>query len=268
MLPMIRINISLTNHLDMWKTYYVLCQLLMWNYYFWPLFLQVFKLQLQLWLCIVIAPLHSDGIHINFNFKFLDEHNSFFLKWNFFQHLSFLCTLINPKNISFPQKVSKPWWSSQVNVYYLGGSLHKQVCIDAPFVAQILGRSTWINVSEIYKISQYLLCWIINMSVHMVILGCICHICTYFQSPKRLRLHFYQRYIYFDDGSFAKVFCREQLFCYNAWLNWKTSETPPSSSRESFEWICCLLMEYHLLGYFAKFTLPVSVICIITLMLL
>ncbi len=216
---------------------------------------------------MVIAPLHSHIIHKNFNFKLLHNHNSFFLNWNFFQHLSFLCTLINPENISFPQKSSKPWWGSQVNIYYLGGSLHKQVYIDTPFAAQILGRSTWINVSEIYKISQYLLCWIINMSVHMVILGCICHVCTYFQSPKRLRLHLYQRHIYFDDGSFAKVFCREQLFCYNAlWLNWKTSETAPSSPRDSFEWICCLLMEYHLLGYFAKFTLPVSVICIITFM--
>jgi hypothetical protein len=34
----------------------------------------------------------------------------------------------------------------------------------------------------------------------MVILGCICHVCTYFQSPKRLRLHLYPRYIYFGDG--------------------------------------------------------------------
>ncbi len=147
----------------------------------------------------------------------------------------------------------------------MGGSLHKQGYIDGLFAAQIWGRSSWINVSEIYKISQYLLCWIINMSVYMVILGCICHICTYFQSAKRLRLHLYRRYIYFDDGSFAKVFCTEQLFCYNACLNWKTCETAPSSPRDSFEWICCLLMEYHLLQYFAKFTFPVSVICIITL---
>jgi hypothetical protein len=88
---------------------------------------------------------------------------------------------------------------------------------------------------------------------YMVTLGCICHVWTYFQSPKRLRLHLYPRYIYFDDGSFAKVFCREQLFCYNAWLNWKTCETAPSSPRDSFEWICCSLMEYHLLGYFACF---------------
>ncbi len=159
------------------------------------------------------------------------------------------------------QKSSKPWWSSQVNIYYLGGSLHKQVYIVAPFSAQILGRSTWINVSEIYKIlnNKY-------ECTYMVILGCNRHVCTYFQSPKRLRLHLYWRYIYFDDGSFAKVFCREQMFCYNAWLNWKKCETAPSSPRDSFEWICCLLMEYHLLGYFAKFTLSVSVICIITLM--
>jgi hypothetical protein len=121
----------------------------------------------ELWLCIVIAPLHSHIIRINFNFKLLYKHNTFFLNWNFFQHLSFLCTLINPKNISFPQKFSKRWWSSQVNIYYLGGSLHKQVYIDAPFATQILGRSISINVSEIYKISQYLPCWIINMSVHI-----------------------------------------------------------------------------------------------------
>ncbi len=87
------------------------------------------------------------------------------------------------------------------------GSLYKQLYIDAPLAAQILGRSTWINVSAIYKISHYLLCWIINMSTYMVILGCICHVCTYFQSPKRLRLHLYPRYIYFGDGSFAENNC-------------------------------------------------------------
>ncbi len=41
----------------------------------------------------------------------------------------------------------------------------------------------------------------------MVTLGCICHVCTYFQSPKRLRLHLYPRYIYFGDGSFAENNC-------------------------------------------------------------
>jgi hypothetical protein len=33
-LLMIRINISLTKHLDMWKTYYIRCQVLMFDYYF------------------------------------------------------------------------------------------------------------------------------------------------------------------------------------------------------------------------------------------
>jgi hypothetical protein len=167
MLPMIRINISLTNHLDMWKTYYIPCQLLMWNYYLQTLCLQVFKLIPEPWLCMVIAPLHSHIIHIIFNFILHYDHNGFFLNRNFFQHLSFLCTLINPRKVNFPQKSSKRWWSSQVNIYYFGHSLHKQVYIDTPFAAQILGRSTWINVSEIYKISQFLLCWIINMSVHI-----------------------------------------------------------------------------------------------------
>ncbi len=43
--------------------------------------------------------------------------------------------------------------------------------------------------------------------IYMVTLGCICHVCTYFQSRKRLRLHLYQRYIYFDHGSFAENNC-------------------------------------------------------------
>jgi hypothetical protein len=75
---MIRINIPLTNHLDMWKTYYIRCQLLMWHYYYWPLRLEVFELLPELGLCIVIAPLHSHIIHINFNFKLLYKHNTFF----------------------------------------------------------------------------------------------------------------------------------------------------------------------------------------------
>jgi hypothetical protein len=162
------------------------------------------------------------------------------------------------------QKSSKPWWSSQVNIYYLGGSLHIHWC---PICCPNIGQ---VNLNQcVWNIKKFTIPIVLNNKyecTYMVILGCICHVCTYFQSPKRLRLHLYWRYIYFDDGSFAKVFCREQLFCYSAWLNWKTCETAPSSSRDSFEWICCLLMEYQLLGYFAKFILPNSVICIITLM--
>jgi hypothetical protein len=40
--------------------------------------LEVFELLPELRLCIVIAPLHSHIIHINFNFKLLYKHNTFF----------------------------------------------------------------------------------------------------------------------------------------------------------------------------------------------